>query len=210
MIQFHYSDVDWNSGSDAEWEAWRPGQKAAPPGLHRPKRPASARPARHGMSARFTNWYHAAIDDFAAKKRAKREDHERRRSGGKTPLKKVSQGEFLRWYEDALRTKSRNYARLKEKYDSDAREVEARAQHSKPVSKAHFEQWYVEALARQRRGTGNHPGDRQEKGSSIHKWPDDSRARLQNVRQPAPVFNASHFNDWVEQQTLALNEHKLD
>ena len=167
----------------------------------------SHRWARPGMGARFTNWYHAAVDDFAAKKRAKREDHERRRSGGKIPLKKVSRSEFLLWYEDAIRTKSRNYARLKEKYDGDTRGMKARARHSKPVSKAHFEQWYAEAVARQNRGTGKLRGE----DSSIQNWVDDPRATLTNARQPepVPVFNASHFNDWVEQQTRALNEPLL-
>ena len=200
LLQFHYSDVDWGAGSDDDWEAWRPAQAGtakvgARRGLHHPRRPASARPSRPVMGARFTNWYHAAVDDFAAKKQAKRADLERRRS--QAPSKRISRSEFLRWYEDALRTKSRNFVRLKEKYDGGVHDAAgAGTQHDNPVSKAHFERWYTEAVSRHR-------------GKN---WADDPRAAglALNVRQqPVPEFNACHFSDWVEEQTRALNEPVL-
>ena len=76
--------------------------------------------------------------------------------------------------------------KLKEKYDN----FQPSSEEPKPVSKSHFEEWYRDAVR------------------SREKRTEADTAKIGNMptSTPAPVFNASHFNDWVEEQTRVLND----
>ena len=204
LLQYYYSHVDWHAGSDADWEAWRPNKVAE---LRHPQRPSSARQARGQsrpvMGARFSNWYHAAMDDFEAKKHVNQrvlEDMQQQKGGRSARGKKISREDFLAWYDDALKMKSRNFRKLKDKYTS--QDVARMRRRPKPVSKAHFEIWYADAVKRYEQ---EHKAGIEE-STADESCADTSTASYVRNGQAAPVFNASHFNDWVELQTRKLNE----
>lgn len=187
FLQFQYSHVDWSAGTDAEWEAWKPTSMVSVPRAtqQRPRRPMSAR-QRPVMNARFANWYQSAIQDFNAKKKRASLSRPSSAPGKRVRPRPVSREEFLQWYESALTSKERHLKKLKEKYDR----LQATAEEPKSVSKSHFEEWYRDAVRSK------------EKRTEV----ETAKARNMATSRPVPVFNASHFNDWIEEQTRVLSQ----